>query len=261
MHANKDTLGRVRALLPLVLLAAACGRESHETVLDDAAVMGRARVLLVAGHRATVRVGNGPQGRIEAAIRYDGSRLERPVTITGKGGVVVVALAQALVGREGTELRVTAPPGLELQVEGQAGIEVSGSWERLVARTTGGAITAHVDRASSGALESATGAVEFVAREAGPVGDFTAKSVGGDVALRLPAGWRGRLHLSTQTGTLDVPPQPNLRTLWDENGKSVLAFVGPPLSEEDRAKELADKGSPTAVWASSAKGTVAFRLE
>jgi hypothetical protein len=62
-------------------------------------------------------------------------------------------------------------------------------------------------------------------------------------------------------GTLDVPPQPNLRTLWDENGKSVLAFVGPPLSEEDRAKELADKGSPTAVWASSAKGTVAFRLE
>ncbi len=222
-------------------------------MFDDAAVMEGARAVHVAGAHALVRVGNGPPGRIEVLVRSPGKLPAVPVEFARRGEGVLVALAAELSKRDGTEIEVKAPAGFDLQVMGGDGAaEVSGSWRRLVVRTSNGAITAHVDRADHGEVESHAGAVGFEARVAGPTGDFSAQSLRGNVTVRVPASWSGQIKVASQSGKLDVPTHGNLRTLWEEDRRSLVGHVGAAPPEGGSVLP--------SLWARSAAGDVSFRL-
>ena len=90
---------------------------------------------------------------------------------------------------------------------------------------------------------------------------MSCESVTGDVDVTLPADFRGRIYLATKQGTIDVVEQPNLRSTWGPDKKSVLAFAGPAFTKADRERELAKHASPQAVRATSGSGTVTFRLK
>lgn len=243
----------MRAVAPLLLLLAACGGETLSASFTDAAAMAKVSAVHVAGMHARMRVRGGPAGRIDVTVRSAEGFEGLPVAFEAKGESLIVELAPVLAKRAGTEIEVTAPEGLDLVVMGGDGaVEVSGSWRRLVARTSNGAIAARVGRAEAGELESYSGAIEFVAKGAGPTGDFTAKSIRGAVTVRVPATWNGQIKVSSKSGTLDVPPHEGLRTLWEEDRKGLVGHVGnaPP------------KGTIlSALWAASATGNVSFRLD
>lgn len=242
----------MRALLLLLLLLAACGGEEYSGVFDDAAVMGKAGAVHVAGIHARVRVRAGPPGRIEVLVRSPGKLPDAPVEFLGRGESVLVTLDPEVAKRAGTEIDVAAPGGMNLQVLGGDGdVDVSGSWRRLVVRTSNGAISARVDRADHGEMESHSGAVEFAASGSGPTGDFSAESIRGNVTVRVPASWSGQIKVASQTGKLDVPPHGNLRTLWEEDRKGLVGHVG----------AAPRKGAVLpSLWARSATGDVSFRL-
>lgn len=242
----------MRALAPLLLLAA-CGGADFSAAFDDAAVLGRAQALHVAAVHARVRVRTGPAGRIDVAVRANGTLPAAPVAVETRGESVIVMLDEAVATLEGTEIGVTAPAGLDLVVSGGDGaVEIGGSWRRLVVRTTNGAISARVERMDHGELLSHTGAVAFAASRSGPTGDFTAKSIRGGVSVEVPASWSGQIHVRSQTGKLDVPAHANLKTLWDEDEKGVVGHVGGPPRKD---------AIPPSLWAASATGNVSFRLE
>ncbi len=241
----------MRALAPLLLLAA-CGGASFSATFDDAAVLGRAQALHVAAVHAHVRVRSGPPGRIEVSVRAKGRLPAAPVAFEAKGESVIVTLDEAVAKLEGTEIDVAAPAGLDLVVSGGDGaVDVSGSWRRLVVRTTNGAISARVERIDHGELQSHSGAVAFAASGSGPTGDFSAKSIRGGVSVEVPASWSGQLHVQSQTGKLDVPTHANLKTLWDEDEKGLIGHVG--------AQPKKDAIAPS-LWAASATGDVSFLL-
>lgn len=201
--------------------------------------------------KGSVRISAGPPGTVGIRYRADftGPVLAEPVRC--EKGVITVAVSDEAKDRE-IILEITAPPGLDISAGCRdAAVDVTGEWGSLDIRTTSGAIAARVDRVASGTLESASGAIEFAVLGPGPTGDFTAKSISGDVTVRLPAPWGGQVHFLTQTGTLDVPPHSNFRTKWDEDGKGVVGHVGPPR----------EKGAPLpTVWGTSASGLVSFRI-
>ncbi|HEX5139218.1 MAG TPA: hypothetical protein VFY93_19780 [Planctomycetota bacterium] len=264
----------MRAPVPLLLLLAACGaRNSSSSAFEDAEALRRAPGIVVVAFNATVRVRSGPDGRIDATLRWRGA--DRNVAwsyaeIPGEG--ITVRPDADLAKQVGTELDVTAPAGMAVQVLGGKGpVDVSGAWSRLRVLTEAGAITAHVDRADSGELRSHSGGVEFVGRGAGPTGELPAKSTSGNVAVTLPAAWKGQLKFQTQTGTLDVPTHKNLATIWDEDKRGAVGRMGPPRRKETPPAPggVANMGGepgagqpaplPT-VWAVSATGDVSFRV-
>jgi hypothetical protein len=244
----------MRALAPLLLLLAACGaKRSFSAAFDDAEALRRAPGIVVVAFNAAVRVRSGPDGRVDATVRWAGPGESAALSfkeIPGEG--IMVRPDEVLAKQGGTEIEVTAPAGMGIQVLGGKGpVDISGAWSRLRILTEAGAITAHVDRADSGELRSHSGAVELVASGPGPTGELTAKSTSGAVSVTLPAQWNGQLKFQTQTGKLDVPTHGNLQTIWDENKKGAVGRMGPPH----------EKGSPLAtVWAVSGTGDVSYRV-
>jgi len=246
----------MRACILLLPLLATCGVDTFEADFALPVI----RSVSVRASNGTVRIRSGPAGQAKVIVRGNAGRpLDQTVKVTDSGETLLVEVAEDVSAA--IELDITAPGGAGLfAMCGDAAVDLGGKWGKVVVRTGKGGISARVDSVASGSLESHGGAIEFAASAAGPTGDFAAKSLVGDVAIRMPADWRGRLHLSTQSGQLDVPSQPNLRITWDEGAKSLLAFAGPAWTEEDRKREMEEKGSPTALWGSSASGTVSFRL-
>jgi len=243
----------MRACLLLLPLLAACGSETLEHEFELPGI----RRISVRAHSGTVRLRTGAAGR--TVVRAEGSAPAESVRVTDSQDTILVEVAED--ARDPLQLDILAPEGSELTAAcGDASVELTGKWGAIVVRTTHGDVRAYVESVRSGSIESQGGTIEFAPSDAGPEGDFVAKSLSGDVSLQMPQGWRGRLHLSTQSGKLDVPPHPNLRTTWDESGRSLLGFIGPALTEEDRAAELEAKGSPTAVWGNSATGDVSLRI-
>ncbi len=238
-----------------LLLAGGCGGDPSWSASFDFGPATAETRLSVTAWRGTVRLRNSTTGRLEVTVRGEAPLpLDKAVTFAeseGREGSWI--RIDAAAKDADLELEVAAPPGITLSCAcAEANVEVSGSWARLEVKATAGGIVARVERADSGALESRSGAVLYAATAAGPTGELTAKSMRGDVTVRLPAQWNGQIHAATQTGKLDVPPHGNLRTIWDENRKSLVGHVGPQHRQ----------GEPLAtVWGTSSAGNVSLRLE
>lgn len=240
--------------LAILLLAGGCGGGgppwSASFELGPATAETR---FSVSAWKGKVRLRNSGSGLLEVKLRGRAPvPLDGLVTFAKEGRASRRSLRIGEAAKDADlELEVAAPPGISLACMcAEADVTVSGAWSRLEI-ATGGAIDARVEATGSGRLQSRSGDVVFAAQGAGPTGELRAESTNGDVAVTLPARWNGQIHFLTRTGTLDVPPHGNLRTLWDENKKGVVGHVGPPP----------EKGAPMAtVWGTSGTGNVSFRV-
>ncbi|MHC4547936.1 MAG: hypothetical protein ACYTEZ_04095 [Planctomycetota bacterium] len=243
----------MRRLLLFGLLAA-CGRGAKQEQESEIPADGVKRVLIVAT-AGTVRITthDSPSARLEAYTEPSSHVAKLVEFGLDDDGILVTPLAEA-------EIDLVVPHGIDLKVLGAtADVAVRGSWARLDVRTATGMIEVDVDRVTGGTVASTGGRVSFTAR-AGPREDLTCSSAMGDVSLVLPATYRGRIYLNTRTGSLRVPEQKGLRVTWGPDNRTVLAFAGEAMTDAARRRELETYGSPQAVRATSAAGTVAVRL-
>lgn len=253
----------MRALLALaLLLAAGCGDSSWSGTFE----VGPQEISVVAW-KGKIRLRNGAPGRLDVTVRG-----EAPVPLdsvfanvkTTKSPDHRFGVAEAAKDAD-LEIEIAAPPGSAISCAcAAADVEVAGAWGRLSVKTAG-AISARVERADSGALESLSGDVLYVA-SGGPTGELAARATRGDVTIRLPASWNGQIDCTTQGGTLDVPPHKELQTIWDEDRKHVVGRVGPRFSTPGPPRVANMGGEPDprplipTVWGSSAHGNVSLHL-
>jgi len=244
----------------VLLLCAACGKPEAAAAKERTFPARGVESLTVAKAPGALTVRNGPPDQVG-------------VTWSGEGAVLKVEKRDATLhlpdGAEG-DLVITAPPGIRLMLiarrerEGQpttwGKVRIEGGWGTVVA--VGGTVDADVERIEGGSLKAMEGAATLRARVSGPTVDLTCEAVGaGDASVRVPAAWRGRIHLSSQLGKTEIQQHAGLRATVEPSGKSILAFAGAPLTDEERKAELADGGSRQAIWVKTARGTASFALE
>jgi len=247
-------------LAPLLLLCAACGKPEAAAAKERTFPARGVESLTVAKAPGALTVRNGPADQVG-------------VTWSGEGATLEVEKRAATLrlpdGAEG-DLVISAPPGITLMLiarrdrEGQpttwGKVRIEGAWGAVVA--AGGAVDADVERIEGGSLKAMEGAATLQVRVSGPTVDLTCESAGdGDASVRVPAAWRGRIHISSQLGKTEIEQHAGLRATVEPSGRSILAFAGAPLTDEERKAELEGGGSRQAIWVKTARGTASFALE
>jgi hypothetical protein len=112
-----------------------------------------------------------------------------------------------------------------------------------------GDLDVHLERVGSGTIHSEKGRVALSTGQPTLAGNLAVSSATGAVNATLPAAYRGRLFLRTETGTLNIPENKNLH--WSPGGgeKQALGYAG----------ELTDK-EDAVFKATSVSGTVTLHL-
>lgn len=239
--------------LAILLLAGGCGG-SWSKSFEFGLVTPDARLSVIA-HKGKVTLRESGTGRIDVLVRGKAPvPLDDAITLTNtpqRDGDIGRRLEVGVAAQDAElDIEIAVPAGISLSCScAEADVNVSGAWASLKV-STGGTIDARVDT-RTGSLKSQRGNVRFAALGAGPTGEFRAESTSGDVAVTLPASWKGQLKFQTQTGKLDVPPHAGLETIWDEGGKGVVGRLGGPR----------EKGAPLpTVWGITGTGTASFRV-
>ena len=244
----------MRRLLLLALLAACGGGSSQDAEISNQAIK---RVLLHA-YVGSVSITTHSSG--SALLEADTSEpndLDEFMIFQVKDGVLTVRPVDAAMEWE-TTIELTLPEFVELEVAARkANVQVEGAYKVLNLSTTIGDLDVHVERIGSGSIESTSkGRVAFSTQQSALAGDVSCSSAMGNVTATLPAGYRGRVFLTTKTGTLDVPEHKDLHLSGGGDKRTAMGYAGAPFSDKERAEEQG-----TAVFrATSASGTVAFHL-
>jgi hypothetical protein len=242
----------MRRLLLLALLAACGGGSSQEAEISNQAIK---RVLLHA-YVGSVQITTHTSG--SAVLEADTSEpneLEEFMIFKVQDGVLTVRPVDAALEWE-TEIELTLPEHIEVEVAARkASVQAEGSFKVLNLNTTIGDLDVHVERVGGGSITSMKGRVAFTTQQASLAADLAVSSAMGNVNATLPAAYRGRIYLTTKTGTLKVPDHKDLH-LSGGGDKTALGYAGPPLTD----KELKEDTAVAVFRATSASGTVTFTL-
>lgn len=238
------------ALLP-AFLAACGGGSSQEAEISSQAIK---RVLLHA-YVGSVQITTHAAGT--AVLDADTSEpndLEKFMVFKVEDGVLTVRPVDAALEWE-TDIELTLPEHIDVEVAARkANVSVEGSYKALVLNTTLGDLDVHVERVAGGAITSMKGRVAFTTQQTTLSGDLSCSSAMGSVMATLPAAYRGRIYLTTKTGTLKVPEHKNLK-FSGKVDRTALGYAGEPYTDKER------KDDQIAVFsATSASGTVTFSL-
>jgi hypothetical protein len=244
----------MRRLLLLALLAACGGGSSQNAEISNQAI----KRVLIHAYVGSVSITTHDSG--SAVLEADTSEpndLDEFMIFQVKDGVLTVRPVDAALEWE-TTIELTLPELVEVEVAAQrANVQVEGSYKALNVSTTIGDIDAHVERVGSGSIQSTSkGRVAFSTQQTTLTGSLSCSSAMGNVTATLPSGYRGRIYLTTKTGTLNVPDHKDLHLSGGGDKKTALGYAGAPLSDKERAEEQG-----TAVFrATSAGGTVNLHL-
>jgi len=244
----------MRRLLLLALLAACGGGSSQDAEISNQAIK---RVLL---HAYAGSVSITTHDSASALLEADTSEpndLDEFMIFQVKDGVLNVRPVDAALEWE-TTIELTLPELVELEIAARkANVQVEGSFKVLDVNTTIGDLDVHVERVGSGSIQSTSkGRVAFSTQQTTLTGSLSCSSEMGNVTASLPVGYRGRIFLTTKTGTLNVPEHKDLHLSGGADQRTALGYAGAQFSDKERAE-----GQGAAVFrATSASGTVNFHL-
>ncbi len=238
-------------LLP-AFLSACGGGSSQEAEISSQAIK---RVLLHA-YVGSVQITTHSAGT--AVLEADTSEpndLEEFMIFKVADGVLTVRPVDAALEWE-IDIELTVPEHIDVEVAARkANVTVEGSYKALTLNTTLGDLDVHVERVGGGSVTSMKGRVAFTTQQGALSGDLACSSAMGNVLATLPAGYRGRIYLTTKTGSLKVPDHENLHFTGGAD-KTALGYAGAPLTDKERAEDR----SVAVFSATSASGTVTFNL-
>jgi hypothetical protein len=239
-------------LLALASLGACGGGSSQESEISNQPIQ---RVLLHA-YVGSVRIATHTEGKaVLDAETSEPNDLEKIMLFKVQDGVLNVRPVDAALEWE-MEIELTLPEHVELEVAARkANVQVEGSYKMLKVNTTIGDLDVHVERVGGGSVASSKGRVAFSTQQTSLTGDLAVSSALSNVTATVPATYRGRLYLTTKTGTLTVREHKDLH-LTRSGEKTALGYAGDPLTEEERAKEQ----TAYVLRVTSASGTVTFNF-
>jgi len=239
----------MRRLLLLALLAS-CGGGSQDAEITNQAIT---RVLIHA-YVGSVQITTHASG--DAVLDADTSEstdLEEFMIFKVTDGVLNVRPIDAALEWE-MDIELTLPELIEVEVTARrANVQVEGSYKLLNLTANAGDLDVHLERVGSGTVHSEKGRVAFSTDQATLAGELAVSSATGAVNATLPAAYRGRLFLTTETGTLNLPENKNVRWTGGSGAKTRLGYTGEP--DEEGADERA------VFKATSTSGTVTLHLD
>lgn len=243
----------MRRLLLLALLAACGGGSSQNAEISNQAIK---RVLLHA-YVGSVSITTHDSG--SAVLEADTSEpndLDEFMMFQVKDGVLNVRPVDSALEWE-TTIELQLPELVELEIVARkANVQVEGTYKTLEVNTTIGDLDIHVERVGGGTIQSNRGRVAFSTQQTTLAGDLSCRSEMGALSTTLPAGYRGRIFLSTKTGTLKIPDHKDLRLTGGGDKRTALGSAGAQFSD----KEIAEGQGAAVFRATTASGTVNFHL-
>ncbi|MHC4847191.1 MAG: DUF4097 family beta strand repeat-containing protein [Planctomycetota bacterium] len=256
----------MRRLVCLLLFAAACsGSESSELSFPA----GELEDFILRFQRGsiTVRHPTGNEDPKTCLVKVEESGGAETLTAEARFNAAVTKRRVRLRQRRNEpklslKVEVVVPKGVHLDLVLREGsISIDGSFGRVAATTTTGAITANLASCEAATVKASSGDVELSLGKSTIKGNVTCETLSGDCTVTIPAGLRGPINLYSETAQIDLGKQPKVAFLLDPERKSARAFAGTKMSPEELAQAKKENRWPPGIWGKTQSGKVTFRVD
>jgi len=254
----------MRRLLPLILLASACGGAETSELTFPAGEL--TEFILRLNHGAViVRNPRGDEKPDLCVVRVTESGGAEVLGAKERFNVSVTKARLRMRQRRNEadlrlELLVILPKGVNVDVVlNDGGVRLEGSFGLASVTCKQGDVIADPLRIAGGSLKTLNGKVRLVLTESKLESDLTCETIEGEIFLQIPLAFRGPVHLYSANSKLDYGDKPKMQLTIDPDRKNARGFAGKQMTTEEL--EAAHKSGrwPPGIWGKSGKGKVAFR--
>ena len=254
----------MRRLLPVILLASACGGTETSEMTFPAGEL-KEFILRVDHGAVVVRNPQGDEKRDTCVVRVTESGTPKALGAKERFNASVTKERLRLRQRRREEklrleLLVIVPKGVNIDiVVRDGGVRLEGEYGLATVTCTAGDVVADPLKAVGGTLKTREGNVMVVLESEQLESNLACETIEGAVSLHIPIGLHGPVHLFSGSAEIDYGKEPRMLLKLDPDRKNARGIAGRLMTQDEI--EVANRTGrwPPGVWAKTGKGKVVFR--